>query len=683
MDEDVTYGEGETTNEAQPLPNQELPETEAQKAHVEQWVSRIRKAKKHHGPAFKQMRECMQFAAHGATKEWIDGNNYVVPIISRHINLAVAQLYAKNPTTIVKRRRRRMYEVWDGRPESLQQAQMAMQSGDVSAMAIASSLMQDIEAVAQYNTMMDGIAETMEILWQHTLDEQTLSTKKQLKALVRRTKTNGVGYVKLGIQREYEPIADGESKLDDSTDQMSMIEDFDQLLAEDEIQPDDPKIAEVDSMRQALQQSNLVQEGLYFTYPKSTRVIIDPGCTDLSTLSGANWIAYEIMMTAEQIQSHYKTKVAPWVKVAAEAMGTISDEGKEEGAIPVYEIWCKRTRTVLVVCEGHKGYVKAPDVPPVAVEGFYNLIPLVFNDIESETELFPPSDVWRAKCMQEEYNRSREGLREHRIAARPYYVTGANVEDSDLEKLQEHAAHEIISLRGLPDGAKPADYVSRGPTAPLDPNLYEVENINQDILRTVGAQEANLGGLSGGTATESSIAESSRMSGVSDQVDDLDMFLEAMARMGSAILLTEMSQEKVVEIVGPGAVWPQSPQTLQEIASDVMLGFEAGSSGRPNKAQDIASLERSAGLLVQMPGVQPGPIVRRYADLLDLDPSELYVSGSPSIVALNGAATGPAPALGGEPAAQGPAGGAEGTPEDPVGAQPAFPAPTEGLETLT
>ena len=67
--------------------------------------------------------------------------------------------------------------------------------------------------------------------------------------------------------------------------------------------------------------------------------------------------------------------------------------------------------------------------------------------------------------------------------------------------LQQHAAHEIIEVS--PDGsdAPLSSVVESGPTASIDPNLYEVESTHQDMQRIVGTQEANLGGTSGATAT--------------------------------------------------------------------------------------------------------------------------------------------------------------------------------------
>ena len=56
--------------------------------------------------------------------------------------------------------------------------------------------------------------------------------------------------------------------------------------------------------------------------------------------------------------------------------------------------------------------------------------------------------------------------------------------------------------------------------------------------------------------------------------------------------------ETVRRIVGPGAVWPEL--TRQDIADEIFLEIEAGSSGKPNRAQDLANLERILSILIQI-----------------------------------------------------------------------------------
>ncbi|HEY1139935.1 MAG TPA: hypothetical protein VGE88_06980, partial [Lysobacter sp.] len=258
-----------------------------------------------------------------------------------------------------------------------------------------------------------------------------------------------------------------------------------------------------------------------------------------------------------------------------------------------------------------------------------------FNDAEDEEDPFPQSDAELLRHIQIERNRSREGLREHRIAARPASVTkkGA-LSDSDKENLQNHPAMAVIELEGLGDEDDVGKVLQNLQKPGIDPNLYQTNFLEQDTMLVTGSQEANLGGVSGGTATESSIAESSRMSSVGSNIDDLDDFLSEVAHASGQILLAKMSEETVKEVVGPGAVWPVL--TVQQISRDLILKVEAGSSGRPNKAADIANFERLAPTILQIPGISPRYLGEHAVRLLDdkVDLEDAILDGLPPITAL-------------------------------------------------
>src|SRR3546814_7258708 len=100
-------------------------------------------------------------------------------------------------------------------------------------------------------------------------------------------------------------------------------------------------------------------------------------------------------------------------------------------------------------------------------------------------------------------------------------------------------------------------------------DLYETNGIFEDILRIAGSQEANLGGAAGATATESSIAEGSRISSLESNTDDLDELLTTLARATGQLMLMGLSVEKVIEIVGPGAAWPNLDR--EAIVSEIFL----------------------------------------------------------------------------------------------------------------
>lgn len=127
------------------------------------------------------------------------------------------------------------------------------------------------------------------------------------------------------------------------------------------------------------------------------------------------------------------------------------------------------------------------------------------------------------------------------------------------------------------------------------------------------------------------------MSANSSNVDDLDEMLSELIRSAAQLLLMELSVETARKIAGPGAQWPE--MSREEIIDELMIDIQAGSSGRPNRAAELANMERGMPFLLQMDGVKSTPLAERYATLLDIDTEDLIADGLPSQVALNAMAS--------------------------------------------
>jgi hypothetical protein len=665
-----------------PKSSDEKPEaTDAQKALIKKWTEKIVSAKKHYEPVFKQMRKNQEFARFGADKAWRDGGNYTVPILARHINQVVASLYARNPKAIASRRERMMYKTWDGRQDSLQAAMQMAPLGDPNALAI----IQEVVAAQQMNLMYDRMGRTMSILWQYFMDEQGTNYKQQLKAAVRRSKVCKVAWVKLGFQRALEPRPDVSAQINDVTSKIANVEYTLTDIEDGEYDKNGPESEQLRTNMADLQNDPemVVREGPVLSFPKANQVIVDPACTQLKTLAGARWMAEEFEMDTCDIEKIYKIDVGANFKQYSPD-GNPYDKKPEECSARVYQVWDQENLQVFTICEGYPGYLKEPSTPQDWLERFWPYFPIVFNEPEDDKDIYPQSDVEHGEHIQKEYNRAREALRQHRVAARPYYVTAKGLDEHEKRKLANHADHELIEMPTLASGQKVEDLIQRGPVANIDPNLYEVEGVFNDLLRSVGTNDAQIGGTSGGTATESSIADQSLAVQKSDNVDDLDEVLTDVFRAGGQLMLLNLTKQTVVDIVGPGAVWPDTPETRSEAAKEIYLDMKAGSSGRPNRASELANLERAMPYLQQVPGVNPEPLIKKYAPLLDIDPEELWAGSMPSMTALNaimakmaGAPAGVGPG-GGAPEAQsqGPQGAqnAPSTQRNEPGPQPAYPA---------
>jgi hypothetical protein len=142
-----------------------------------------------------------------------------------------------------------------------------------------------------------------------------------------------------------------------------------------------------------------------------------------------------------------------------------------------------------------------------------------------------------------------------------------------------------------------------------------------------GNEEATVPAAADTTATAATINEQSRLVATGSNIDDLDDFLSALVEASGEILIREMSAETVMRIVGEGAVWPQIDQ--DQFVNYIYLEVMASSSGRPNRALEIANFTQLAPILMQA-GASTHFIAREAIKRLDdrLDPDEIFTFGA-------------------------------------------------------
>ena len=688
---------------------------EARLAKVKQILEIIDADRRHHEAAFKQMRTDMEMARRGADKNW-PKDSYVANITGRLVKQKTAALYAKNPKAIARRRETLDFTVWDENPQTLmnafQTAQMAMapqidpatgapmpQDPMVMQAAVqAQAIMQDFTQGMQRREQIKKLGKTLEILFAHAMREQKpLDFKMAMKRLVRRTCTTGVGYIELGFIRETGRPEGYESRLADIRARLEHLRRLADEVAEGDISEDDPEIMELEASLASLmaEPEIVLREGLVFDYPDSTKVIPDRLCKSLVGFVGARHLTIEYLFTPDEVEEMFpgvdlKKGYTKWNGIAEEASSEApafepdreTDTPKRPDMVQVFKHYDKPSGLVYYVARGYKDFLREPAAPDVYVEEFWPVFALTFNDVESEETLFPPSDVSLLKSMQDEYNRARQGMREHRKAARPrfFFARGA-VDEGDENKIASAEAFTATPLNLPPD--KTLNDILQALQIPgVDPNLYETGPLFSDVQLTVGVQEANLGSVAKATATEAAIASNSMAASDQASVDDLDAFLTCIARASGVILLREMSEEQVKRIVGPGAVWPQ--MTLADIAGEIFLEVEAGSSGKPHQAVEIENWAKLAPTLTMIPNINPVWIAKETVKRLDdrIDLNEAVIEGIPSIVAQNAMTSAPPTMPTGDPntdpasqGAQGAQGGADKTAAQPMqqpGSEPAF-----------
>jgi hypothetical protein len=646
--------EGDDTKSG--LIKREAPDlSQSRERLVKDIIARVQLGKKARKKDFQKMREEMAFAR---GEQW-DGEaeskeKYVANIVQRHIQQRVSSLYAKNPKAVCRRRQTMDFAVWDENADTLQQAytqmQMANMGGNTPLMPQVQSVVQDAMQGFQKRAMLDKVSKTMEILFHYYLHNQEPNFKLQMKQLVRRVCTTSVGFVKLGFQRIMEKRPEDVDKITDMTQQIAQLE---RLLADKLDDKIDEGSSQLEELRLALGELQdrpqmVVKEGLVFDFPSSTSIIVDPKCRNIRTFIGAQWIAQEFILSPDDVKEIYKVDIgtgytaykedAPYVGGVSSPDRYSKDDPKGDAKTQcvVWEVYSKTDNMLYVVCDGYPDFLQEPSVPPLLLERFWPIFSLTFNDVENETRIYPPSDVELLMPMQREYNRSRQAMREHRIANRPAYaVPQGMLDEEDIQKLKDRPNNAVIALNALQQGQKVDDVIQPIKSHGIDPALYDNNAIFDDILKTVGDQEANIGGSNSATATQSSIAESSRSAAIASNVDDLDDFLTEICKAAGQAMLLNVTQETVTKIVGPGSVWPQI--SAQDMADELILEVEAGSSGRPNKAADSSNFQQIAPILMQIPGINPTWMAKQAIKRLDdsLDLTDAIAAGIQSIMAMN------------------------------------------------
>ena len=150
------------------------------------------------------------------------------------------------------------------------------------------------------------------------------------------------------------------------------------------------------------------------------------------------------------------------------------------------------------------------------------------------------------------------------------------------------------------------------------------------------------------------MAQFSQTTDLGSTVDDINDMMTELAQAASQILILNVGQETVSKVVGPGAVWPMLNK--QTVAENVFLQVDVGANGPPNRQEDVQVLTQLVPLLQRIPGISPEwlarQLIRRMGD--DIDISEAFAEGVPSMEALNQLMGQPPAPPGGPDAAGGP-----------------------------
>ncbi len=658
--------------------------SESETALIKRWESKSTKAKAKWEPDFKRMRANMEFATGLQYKgqQELDCVEYLVNLTLQMVNRKVSTLYAKNPTVEVTRRKRMDYQIWDESIESLTEAMTAkmqwqmMGSNPAMAPIPALALVADFEQGHQHRLLVQRFASTLQILIQYFFDVQSNDFKEQLKQAVRRTVICGaafgrVVYCVADDQTGGHVTVPSSGPTHNALDLAERAQQLVKKLQDDPAGESDPRHEELITYAKSLAASlgaklsgtddEPLPESFEFDFPLTTSVYPDASCRSLTNFVGASAIFIESLLPVEYVNSLFNSDVKASGGAGEATLHTASgqemkgaldsDSDKEKGKVCVLEVQDILTKTHFFICKGHKKFLLAPEPFQPPVNGFWDMAALTFNSIEvdpaTKTSVYPPSDVQNMKHIQMEWNRTGNAQRDHRNAAAPRWCARkGTISEDDIKAIEACKPNQVIQLDSIPVDGKITDWIIALPTARIDPLLYEKASFEKDLQYAVGMQEANIGPAKPNvTATVGSIAEQSRVTVTSSNVDDLDGFLSTLARMVGEKAIRVMSKQTVQAIVGTGALtWPETAEARRSLLHEVDIGIKAASSGRPNKALEIQNAKELGPLIMQaIQGAAVNPamakpmsaLVEEYAKRLDdqIDVTKFFLSTPPPMAA--------------------------------------------------
>ena len=631
---------------------------------VKLWTKRIKDAKKFYERDFKRMRENMEFAAgiQWSAQDTIESNQYVANFVNREVNQKVANLYAKDPKAVFRRRKRLDYQLWDGSIESMQAAHMTVMQAQQMAMQNplamqqpqviqAQALLADIQHGRAWNKMVEKVGQSLELLYAYECDTQAPDFKYQMKQLVRRVVTTGVGFVRLNFSRQGDYALTSSGTDDSVSMRIKRAKQILDQIDDGDVDESDPRHEQLKALFSSVQDAaqtgamQNIEERLEFDFPSATSVIVDPKCKSLKGFVGARWIAQQYILPLEDVNAYFETAIEAGGKLVkysedgieklTEKPGDNTKDPQEKPLCCLWEVFDVLMKSVFFLADGWDEYVQEPQPTQPSINRFWPIFALTFNDVEVEpggkVHIYPPSDVELLRHPQKSWNTSREELNKHRKQNRPWYATLEGwLTDSDHDKIGNHESGELVSFKGVPPNGSLRDNLLPFASSPIDPSVYNTQPYLEDSGLVIGSNQA------GSTqpqkhvaATPAVIQEQARMSGVNSNVDDLDDLLAELARAAGEMLLREFSLDTVKRIVGVGAVWPE--QNREDFLNEVYLDIVAASSGRPNKAVDVANAQQLGPLMLQA-GANPWALIKMYCKVLDanIEPEDFAPTAPPA-----------------------------------------------------
>lgn len=433
-------------------------------------------------------------------------------------------------------------------------------------------------------------AETMEgVLHAKYVREGGL--KRRGKEAVRATMATGLAWAKIVFRENVERDPIVEQQLNDIQDNLKHIQMLRRRLRNTESIADNEKTQE--ELRQSIkgltERVEVVKSrGIIIDRPLSEDVaVLDASLHSFDSYVQSPAIAQRIWFDEDKFEQTFGFKPEGATQYDAprrDESGATKKADQKKKWYCVFEVWSKDDNTVYTLCKGIKQYIREPYRPHCLGERWYPFFALGFNLVDGE--FYPMSDVELLIELQDEYNTTRTNFADHRKESLPVRIVraGGGLSPEDLERIQKRKINDIVVIQGA--AGKPLqEDLFQYDNIPIDPAVYDTQQIRSDIDLVSGATDAARGAVvKAKTATEAEILQQGLSSRTAERQDAIEDWIGEQAIYVAEMLLQKLPQEEVQQIAGPDSVWPSLSK--EQVFSMIQIEVRAGSTGKPNAARD-------------------------------------------------------------------------------------------------
>ena len=457
-------------------------------------------------------------------------------------------------------------------------------------------------------------ADTMQVMIGHSWDAANL--KRAAERWVRASLTVGIGWLKSGWQEVYETDPAIQQRTRDIQENLARIQKLEEEIVGGDVADLEMRREELQAMMKGLggESERLVYRGVFVDFVPSQDIQVSLDVQNVVDCEDATWMAHINYVPLEEAKAKYRHLTQQdWEPVElfyvnkqakrterAKTPAMVEDISSQESTpfgnntdlnskigrvdarnkfVQIVEMWRGDENLVYDLIRGVKKC--AACAPPNApTTRFYPFFPLAQHEVDGERH--PQSLVMRSYRLMDEYNRTRSGKAELRRRIKPKMFFDARAHTpQQITKITNGTYGELVPLKPAVDGATLQQSIWESPYPRIDPALFDLSEVRQELETMWGIQEALSGGIQvAKTATEAEIQQAGTNARTGSMRDREEDQLSKLARYHAEILLTKCSQQDATEIAGDGAVWPQIG--IDDI--DLLLSVEiaAGTTGKPN-----------------------------------------------------------------------------------------------------